>query len=48
MGRSHDVIFFYSRTDDYLLNRFYHEHNPEYVESFFTHTDSAGFTSWKT
>ena len=42
MGKSHDVIFFYSKTDDYVLNRFYHDHNPKYVEDFFKHTDDRG------
>jgi site-specific DNA-methyltransferase (adenine-specific) len=42
MGRSHDVIFFYARSDKYLLNRFYHAHDPGYLETFFTHKDERG------
>ena len=42
MGRSHDVIFFYSKTDEYVLNRFFHDHNPNYIESFFRHEDERG------
>ena len=42
MGRSHDTLFFYTKSEDYTLNRFYHEHNPEYLESFFKHHDERG------
>jgi len=42
MGRSHDVIFFYSKTNGYTLNRFYHAHNPEYLKEFFRHEDERG------
>jgi site-specific DNA-methyltransferase (adenine-specific) len=42
MGRSHDTIFFYSKSPTYKLNRFYHAHDPNYIESFFRHEDKRG------
>ncbi|TAH49294.1 MAG: site-specific DNA-methyltransferase [Chloroflexota bacterium] len=42
MGRSHDLILVYSKTDNYVLNRFYHAHDPEYLEEFFRHKDERG------
>ncbi len=42
MGRAHDVILAYSKSADYVLNRFYHEHSPEYIRDFFRHTDERG------
>ena len=42
MGRAHDIIFMYSKTGKYTLNRFYHSHSPEYIESFFRHEDARG------
>lgn len=42
MGRSHDVIFFYSKTGNYLLNRFFHDHDPNYIKNFFKYTDERG------
>lgn len=42
MGRAHDVILVYSKSTDYTLNRFYHEHSPEYIRDFFRHTDERG------
>lgn len=42
MGRSHDVIFFYTKSEHYTLNRFYHAHDPNYLESFFRHEDERG------
>jgi site-specific DNA-methyltransferase (adenine-specific) len=42
MGRAHDVIFFYVKSKEYILNRFYHDHSPEYIERFFRHTDNRG------
>jgi site-specific DNA-methyltransferase (adenine-specific) len=35
MGRSHDIILYYAKSDEFTLNRFFHEHNPEYIKSFF-------------
>lgn len=42
MGRSHDTILLYAKSDEYLLNRFFHEHDEKYIESFFRFTDSRG------
>jgi site-specific DNA-methyltransferase (adenine-specific) len=42
LGRSHDVIFYYSKTENFVLNRFYHDHNPEYLKNFFKHEDERG------
>ncbi|MHB9038620.1 MAG: DNA methyltransferase [Armatimonadota bacterium] len=42
MGRSHDTLFFYTKTSDYVLNRFYHAHDERYLESFFRHEDERG------
>ena len=42
MGRSHDVLLVYSRSKAYTLNRFFHEHDPGYIETMFTHNDSRG------
>ena len=42
MGRSHDSIFLYSNGGDYTLNRFFHEHDAKYIESFFRHSDERG------
>jgi site-specific DNA-methyltransferase (adenine-specific) len=42
MGRSHDVIFYFSKGSKYTLNRFFHDHDPDYIESFFKHEDARG------
>ncbi len=42
MGRSHDNIFFYSKGETYILNRFFHEHTDKYLENFFRHQDKRG------
>ncbi|HRQ36552.1 MAG TPA: DNA methyltransferase [Chloroflexota bacterium] len=42
MGRAHDVIFVYTKSNQYLLNRFYHEHSEEYIKGFFRHKDERG------
>lgn len=42
MGRSHDTIFAYVKSNKYILNRFYHEHSPEYIRNFFRHKDKRG------
>ncbi|MEI6430096.1 MAG: DNA methyltransferase [Pseudanabaena sp. ELA607] len=43
LGRSHDVVFYYVKDSSiYSLNRFYHEHDQKYIESFFKYTDSRG------
>jgi site-specific DNA-methyltransferase (adenine-specific) len=42
MGRSHDIILYYTKSDGFTLNRFFHEHNPEYIKTFFKHQDKRG------
>ena len=42
MGRSHDVIFFYVKSNQYTLTPFYHAHNPEYIKKMFRHKDRRG------
>ena len=42
MGRSHDVLFLYSKSTAYTLNRFYHPHSESYLTSFFRHEDDRG------
>jgi len=42
MGASKDTIFFYTRSDSFLLNPFYHAHSEEYLTSFFKHHDERG------
>lgn len=38
-GPAHDVIFFYSKSDDFVWNVLYGEYDEEYVNAFFTHVD---------
>lgn len=42
MGRSHDIVLYYSKSASYELNRFYHSHDPDYLETFFRHEDARG------
>jgi site-specific DNA-methyltransferase (adenine-specific) len=42
LGRSHDTILYYTKSDDFTLNRFYHAHDEKYIESFFKHEDEKG------
>jgi DNA modification methylase len=43
LGRSHDVILYYVKNQKkYLLNCFYHAHDPKYIDSFFKHSDKRG------
>ena len=42
MGRSHDTIFYYTKSEKFTLNRFFHAHNSEYLENFFRHEDERG------
>jgi site-specific DNA-methyltransferase (adenine-specific) len=42
IGRSHDTILLYTKTDSYTLNRFFHVHDPKYLEDFFRHEDAKG------
>ena len=42
MGRSHDILLCYTKSDNYILNRFFHEHNPKYIREFFRFEDQRG------
>ncbi len=42
MGAAKDTIFFYTRSESFLLNPFYHAHSVEYLTSFFKHKDERG------
>jgi DNA modification methylase len=41
-GPVHDVIFFYSRSDEYTWNKEYQSYDPAYLETFFDRTDEDG------
>jgi site-specific DNA-methyltransferase (adenine-specific) len=41
-GRVHDILLFYSKTDDYLWETQYGEHKEKYKKSHFTQTDPDG------
>ena len=41
-GRVHDIILFYSKSQQPLWNPVYTEHDPEYVEKFYRHEDERG------
>ncbi|MCD6328440.1 restriction endonuclease, partial [bacterium] len=45
-GRIHDVILFYTRSDDACWNHIYQEYDPAYIEIFFDHVDADG-RRWK-
>ena len=40
-GFSHDIIFFYAKSDASLFFRQYRENNPDYIESKFTHVEDG-------
>ncbi|MCU0498097.1 MAG: restriction endonuclease [Anaerolineae bacterium] len=42
IGRAHDIIFFYTKTNRYTLNRFYHTHSEQYLKRFFKYIDERG------
>jgi DNA modification methylase len=41
-GPVHDVLFFYSKSDDYLWNQIFTKHEEKYLKSHYTQTDSEG------
>jgi site-specific DNA-methyltransferase (adenine-specific) len=41
-GRVHDILLFYSKTDNYVWNTQYGEHKEKYKKSHFTQTDPDG------
>ncbi len=42
MGRIHDVILFYTKTDEAKRNELYQPHSEEYINKFYRHSDSDG------
>ena len=36
LGRSHDSLLLYTKSDKFILNRFFHSHDPKYIEGFFS------------
>jgi len=41
-GPVHDVIFFYTASEDYTWNKQYQPYDQEYLDTFFDHTDEDG------
>lgn len=41
-GPVHDVLFFYTKTDEYTWNEQYGPYDEQYINSFFTHVDADG------
>lgn len=41
-GPVHDVILFYTATDQYTWNRVFQEYDPQYLEDFYRFTDDRG------
>lgn len=41
-GRSHDIIFYYTKSDDFVWNKIYQEYDPDYVETYYRYEDSDG------
>ncbi len=41
-GINHDTILFYSKTGDFTWNKVYQPYSPDYVETFFVHSDPDG------
>jgi DNA modification methylase len=39
LGRVHDTLFMYAKTDDYYFKHLYRPYDPEYVEQFYRHTE---------
>ena len=42
LGRLHDVIFLYSKNDDYTMNTVYTPYSDEYINNFYRYEDSDG------
>lgn len=42
LGRLHDVIFFYSMSDEYILNTVYTPYSDEYIKNFYKYQDPDG------
>ena len=42
LGRLHDVIFLYSKSDDYVMNTVYTPYTEEYIKNFYKYEDNDG------
>lgn len=42
MGRIHDIIFFYTRSERSKRNELYEPHSQDYADKFYRHTDADG------
>lgn len=42
LGRLHDVIFLYSKSEDYVMNTVYTPYTDEYIKNFYKYQDSDG------
>jgi site-specific DNA-methyltransferase (adenine-specific)/adenine-specific DNA-methyltransferase len=42
MGAAQDTLFYYTRSESFTLNPFYHAHSEEYLTNFFKHKDERG------
>ena len=42
LGRLHDVIFYYTKSADYLLNTIYTPYSDDYIKNFYKYTDENG------
>lgn len=40
LGRLHDIIFLYSKSENYLMNTVYTPYTKEYIDNFYKYTDS--------
>ena len=46
-GPSHDILFLYSKSESYIWNPLFTEHDPKYIQSHYTQTDPDG-RRWRT
>jgi DNA modification methylase len=42
MGAAHDTLYLYTKSDEFVLEPFYHAHSQEYIEDFFRFKDERG------
>jgi len=42
MGNTHDILFLYSKTEDFIWNKQYQAYNEEYIESHYRRVDKEG------
>lgn len=41
-GANHDTILFYSKSNEYIWNKIFHQYDEEYINKHFSHTDANG------